>query len=234
MSTQNQSLPIVFKDVVFARHAQRLLGPVNLTLGEHPRTLIMGPNGSGKSLLLRLCHGLIVPTSGAIGCGVDATPALAQSIRRHQAMVFQRPVMLRRSVRGNVLYALRLRGVRGSHASDLTEQALAMVGLKALAKRSARVLSGGEQQRLALARAWVIRPEILFLDEPTASLDPNASALVEASIQQFAEQGTRIVMTTHSIAQAQRVADVGLLLDAGRVVEFGPISKWTQRSDLDD
>ena len=103
MNTSTQSLPIVLKDVVFTRHDQRLLGPINLTLGEHPRTMIMGPNGSGKSLLLRLCHGLIAPSSGAIRCGVNALPALAHTVRNQQAMVFQRPVMLRPSVRGNVL-----------------------------------------------------------------------------------------------------------------------------------
>ena len=234
MNTSTPSLPIVLKDVVFTRHEQRLLGPLNLTLGQHPRTMIMGPNGSGKSLLLRLCHGLIAPSSGEIRCGVNAVPALAQTVRNQQAMVFQRPVMLRRSVRGNVLYALRLRGVRGPKASDLAERALTIVGLEALASRSARVLSGGEQQRLALARAWVISPEILFLDEPTASLDPTARALVEASIQQFSEQGTRIVMTTHSIAQAQRIAERGLLLEKGQIVESGLISNWKNRSTCDD
>ncbi len=227
MSIDRTILPIELQQVVFAPRDQVLLGPINLTLGAHARTVIMGANGSGKSLLLRLCHGLIAPTSGVIRCGEQAGDPQTACIRKRQAMVFQRPVMMRRSVRGNVLYALRLRGVRGSRAEQLTQQALALVGLEALAKRSARVLSGGEQQRLALARAWVIRPEVLFLDEPTASLDPDATTAVEAAVQRFAEQGTRIIMTTHSTSQARRIADMGIWLDQGQVTQHDPLVRRT-------
>lgn len=223
MSMGGKTIPIILKQVVFAPRDQVLLGPIDLSLGAHSRTVIMGPNGSGKSLLLRLCHGLIAPTSGIIGCGDRAADPQTAFVRKQQAMVFQRPVMMRRSVRNNVLYALHLRGVSGSPAQQLAQEALERVGLHALAKRSARVLSGGEQQRLALARASVIRPEVLFLDEPTASLDSDATAAVEAAVQRLAEQGTRIIMTTHSTSQACRIADMGLWLDQGQVIKQGPL-----------
>jgi tungstate transport system ATP-binding protein len=137
-------------------------------------------------------------------------------------MVFQRPVLLRRSALANIRYALALRGVDGSERRARAEAALARFGLAGLARRPARVLSGGEQQRLALARAWAIRPEILFLDEPTAALDPAATRAVEEAIAAFDEAGTKIVMTTHDLAQARRLADEVLFLVRGRLVEMGP------------
>lgn len=219
-----RTLPLTLDGVTFTRSGQTLLGPVDLVLGEARRTVIIGPNGAGKSLLLRLCHGLLTPSDGHISCGGLSTPE-QPSVRRHQALVFQRPVMLRRSVVANLRYALHLHGVSHRESRNRALAALERVGLDALARRSARVLSGGEQQRLALARAWVLRPEVLFLDEPTSALDPAATQAVESAIRQFDEHGTRVVMVTHNLGQARRLADECLFLAGGRLIERGPAAR---------
>jgi tungstate transport system ATP-binding protein len=144
-------------------------------------------------------------------------------------MVFQRPVMLRRSALGNVAYALRHGGFKASERRDRALQALARVGLEAYADRPARVLSGGEQQRLALARVWALRPEILFLDEPTASLDPGATHEIEKIIAGLHAAGTKIVLVTHNLGQARRLGDEILFLQGGRVVERTPAERFLRQ-----
>jgi tungstate transport system ATP-binding protein len=159
-------------------------------------------------------HGLIAPTRGSVAWGESG--AMRSST---QAMVFQRPVLLRRSAAANVRHALALVGVRGDAARLRAHNALASAGLTHAANRPARVLSGGEQQRLALARAWALDPDVLFLDEPTASLDPGATRAVEEIVAEFHARGTTIVMTTHSLPQARRLADTIVFMSAGHVVE---------------
>jgi tungstate transport system ATP-binding protein len=183
------------------------------------RTVILGPNGAGKSVLMRLMHGLIEPTAGRIlWNGGSGTPV--------QAMVFQRPVMLRRSVLDNVTYALALAGMPSAERRRRALEVLERVGLSHLAARPARVLSGGEQQRVALARAWALRPRVLFLDEPTASLDPGASAEVERLIRVIADDGCSIVMITHHLGQARRLADDIVFVDTGRITEHTPVADF--------
>ena len=208
-------LPLRLEQVGYEQGGIALLQQVTATLAPGPRTVILGPNGAGKSLLLRLCHGLILPTTGSVrwlGPGGSAP-------RLHQAMVFQRPVMLRRSVAGNITFALRLHGhgprERWRRASEMLER----TGLASLAHRPAHFLSGGEQQRLALARAWALEPEVLFLDEPTASLDPAATLAVEKLVDSVHRSGTKIVMTTHDLGQARRLADEVMFLYRGRLIE---------------
>lgn len=227
------TLPLQLEDVTFSRGGQTLLGPLSLTLGESSRTVIVGPNGAGKSLLLRLCHGLLAPSRGRIRCGALGGPE-QPAVRRRQAMVFQQPVMLRRSVLDNACYPLRVQGVSRRESRRQAFAALERLELLALAKRPARVLSGGEQQRLALARAWVLGPDILFLDEPTSSLDPSATQAVEAAIRQFDEHGTRIMMVTHNIGQARRLGDDCLVLGGGRLVERGPAAAVLTRPTTTD
>jgi tungstate transport system ATP-binding protein len=187
----------------------RALDGLSLALEPGMRTVVLGPNGAGKSVLLRTLHGLIAPTTGTVTWHRPT----------RQAMVFQRPVMLRRSALANIRYALAVNGVPEPERTRLASSALARVGLADIAYRPARVLSGGEQQRLALARAWALMPEILFLDEPTASLDPGATAEIERTIASIAAEGTRIVMTTHNLGQARRLADEIVFMHAGRAVE---------------
>jgi len=190
-----------------------VLAGIDLELTAGGRTVLLGPNGAGKSTLLRVLHGLIPPSGGSIKWG-DATTRPTG-----QAMVFQRPVMLRRSAAENIRYALDLAGIRGADADERIAEALDEVGLRALANRPARVLSGGEQQKLAFARVWALRPEVVFLDEPTASLDPAAARSVEKIIVDIHRRGTTVVMTTHNLVQAKRLADDILFLHAGRVTE---------------
>jgi tungstate transport system ATP-binding protein len=191
-----------------------IIKPLSLELAAGPSTIILGANGAGKSVLMRLMHGLLQPDTGAI----------SWSSAGRQAMVFQRPVMLRRSALANVAYALEVSGT--AQAEKIALEALEEVGLAHVARRPARVLSGGEQQRLALARAWALHPEVLFLDEPTANLDPGATREIETLIKAFDAAGTKIVMSTHSLGQARRLGDEVIFLHQGRVAERAPIDHF--------
>ena len=200
---------LTLERVSFAVAGRRIIDDLSLELDAGARTIILGANGAGKSVLLRLCHGLLAPTSGAIRW---------QSAVRH-AMVFQRPVMLRRSAAANIRLALRLARVPAEEHAARTAAALERIGLADAARRPARVLSGGEQQRLALARVWATRPAVLFLDEPTASLDPGATQEIESIIGAMHAEGTKIVMVTHNLGQAHRLGDQIVFLHRGRVAE---------------
>jgi tungstate transport system ATP-binding protein len=195
-----------------------LIDSVSARIAARRRTVILGPNGAGKSVLMRLMHGLLEPASGRLHWAGGKAPV--------QAMVFQRPVMLRRSVLDNLTYALALAGVAAGTRRTRAMDVLQRVGLAHLASRPARVLSGGEQQRVALARAWALRPAVLFLDEPTASLDPGASAEVERLIGVIAADGCSIVMSTHNLGQARRLADDILFVDSGRIAEHTPAADF--------
>jgi tungstate transport system ATP-binding protein len=215
MRAPTSLLPLRLDRVVFAVGSRRIVDDVSLELAAGPRTVIVGANGAGKSVLLRLCHGLLRPTAGTIAWN---TPEVAGAPRR-QAMVFQRPVLLRRSAVANISYALGLAGVPRETREEKARAALRVVGLEALADRAARVLSGGEQQRLALARAQSLNPEVLFLDEPTANLDPGAVQEIERVIQAMHEAGTKIVLVTHNLGQARRLGDEILFMHQGRILE---------------
>jgi tungstate transport system ATP-binding protein len=187
---------------------------VDLQLHRGDRIALLGANGSGKTTLLRLLHGLIADHHGRRELparGADGRPAA-------MAMLFQRPFLLHLSVRRNLLLALWLAGVPATERGPRADDALHHTGLYALAERPARALSGGQQQRLALARAWAMRPHILFLDEPTASLDPSAKREVEQLIDDFGRAGMTLVMSTHNLGQAKRLANRVIYLEAGRVV----------------
>ncbi len=201
-------LPLKLEGVVFAAGRQLIIDRVTLDIAAGPSTIILGANGAGKSVLMRLMHGLLEPTSGSLRWSEPDR----QRARRRQAMVFQRPIMLRRSALANVQFALELAGIPGGEREAQALAALDEVGLRPLAHRPARVLSGGEQQRLALARAWALHPEVLFLDEPTASLDPGATREIETVIKAFDAAGTKIVMATHNLGGGvhQRGSAVGL------------------------
>lgn len=210
------------ESLCFDAGARRLIDTIDVAIRPGRRTVIMGANGAGKSLLLRLLHGLVQPTSGAVhwrGRPLD------RAGRDAQAMVFQRPVMLRRSVRANLRFALSARGVRGADRAVREAEAIEKARLGDLASQPARVLSGGEQQRLALARALACRPEILFLDEPTSSLDPASTHAIEALIAEAHASGITIVMVTHDAGQARRLGDDLIFLHGGRVVETGDVSR---------
>lgn len=204
-------LPLTVTNVSLSFGATCVLDGLSLSLNGQGCTAIMGDNGAGKSLVLRLLHGLIQPSSGQIDWnGLPATRAT-----RRQALVFQTPVLLRRSVADNIAFALRVSGKDRAQVDRL----LTEVGLSAKAKQPARLLSGGEAQRLALARALATEPEILLLDEPTASLDPSATRAIEAIVEAAKARGTRILLVTHDIGQAKRLAEDVVFLSNGQVAE---------------
>jgi tungstate transport system ATP-binding protein len=208
------NLPIEFHEVSVTVGAVTILDRITLTLSEGAPTMLIGPNGSGKTTLLRLAMGLLAPSRGGLSWGGQAI-----GVPKRRAIVFQRPTMLRRSVAANLRYALRAARVRRSDHDARLVELLQLVGLDGLEHRPARRLSGGEQQRLALARALARDPTVLFLDEPTASLDPAATKAFEDVIRAIVARGIKVVMSTHDLGEARRLAGEVVLLHRGRVVE---------------
>jgi tungstate transport system ATP-binding protein len=225
MSAAHGILPLSLREVRFAAGGRNLIDGVSTEIAAGPATVILGANGAGKSVLMRLMHGLLQPTSGKIAWRGQGE----ERVRRGQAMVFQRPVLLRRSALANILYALELARVPAAGREAQAMDALREVGLAEVAHRPARVLSGGEQQRLALARAWALHPEVLFLDEPTANLDPGATREIENVIKAFDASGTKIVMSTHNLGQARRLGDEVLFIHEGRLAERAPVDQFFAR-----
>jgi len=208
--------PVEARGLTFEAGGKRLIDGIDLKFGLGPLTVVMGPNGAGKSLLLRLLHGMIAPTAGEV---LWAGQPINDDVRKRQAMVFQRPVLLRRSVADNIGFVLGLRGV-DTIARRL--EILDRAGLAQHAPQPARLLSGGEQQRLSLARAMALGPEMLFLDEPTVSLDPASVAAIEDMVKSVHAGGTKILFVTHDIGQARRLANEVVFMHRGRVVEHTP------------
>jgi tungstate transport system ATP-binding protein len=199
------------------------LAPLDLRLQRGERVALVGSNGSGKTTLLRLLHGQLqrhLVQGRRLAAPGDGRPEVAQ------AMVFQRPFLLRLSVRHNLMLALWLAGVPAEARAARARQALARVGLAGQEDRAARALSVGQQQRLALARAWAVRPQLLFLDEPTANLDPAARREVEALIGEFAGEGLTVVMSTHQLGQARRLSRRMLCLEGGQLVADLPTERF--------
>ena len=207
-------LPLRVRDLVLRFGEARVLDGLNLDLGPTGCTMIMGPNGTGKSLLLKLLHGLMRPSSGQIDWGGQRP----EQVTARQALVFQKPVLLRRSVAANIDFVLKARGKDRARRGALLDH----VGLAHKADQPARLLSGGEAQRLALARALATDPEVLFLDEPTASLDPASVLAIEKIVSEARARGVRIIFVTHDIGQARRMADDVVFLHRGRVAGHEP------------
>ena len=211
-----RALPLTLEGVGYAPGGAALLSGITLRIEAGRRLVVLGANGAGKSLFLRLCHGLVDPTSGRRQWASGEVRAQAQ------AMVFQRPVLLRRSVAANLDYPLALKGLSRAERRETVARTLDRFGLTPLADRPARLLSGGEQQRLALARAWSMRPEVLFLDEPCSALDPSATRIIEAMVEGFSDDGITVVMSTHNLGQARRLAQDVAFLHRGRLIEHRP------------
>ena len=215
--------PLKVTDLRWRVGGRAVLDGLTLELGGDGITILLGPNGAGKSVLLRSLCGLIEPESGHIDFGGGPRPDFGV------AMVFQQPKMLRDSLLGNVELALRPLGAAAAERRSRAHAVLERVGLAHRATDSARGLSGGERQRLALARAWITRPRLLLLDEPTASLDPSAVEAIERIVREIRTEGTRILMTTHNLGQATRLADDVVFMDAGRVCEHAPVQRFFAR-----
>jgi len=221
MRAPSEELPIVLDGVTVTAGPVTILDNISLILAAGAPTVLIGPNGSGKSTLLRLAMGLLAPSRGRITWGGrENVPPLKRAI------VFQRPAMLRRSAGANIRFALRAAGLPRAEHARRTGELLELVGLGQLADRAARRLSGGEQQRLALARALARDPAVLFLDEPTASLDPTATKAVEDIIRAVSQRHIKVVMATHDLGEARRLAGDIVMLHRGRVVESGPAASF--------
>jgi len=206
--------PLIVEGAETRRRGKTLVGPVSMTLNGAGATVVVGPNGSGKTTLLRLLHGAARLNSGSIRWALPTDQA-----QEAQAFVFQHPVMLRRSVVENLIYPLRLRGTARKAALAEAEGWAARVGLSDMLNRPATVLSGGEQQKLAIARALITKPQLVFLDEPCASLDGHATAEIEAILQDTKAAGTHLILSTHDMGQARRLADEVVFMLHGRVHE---------------
>ena len=244
------SAALIRLDDVSLRFGERLaLRHINLQIHRGDRIALVGANGAGKTSLLRLLNGLVAPSSGqrrwlpphvaetgvaGVASVAGAAVLAAQPAGRAPvtAMLFQRPFLLHFSVRRNLQLALWLAGVPAALRASRLYEGLQRVGLLALAERPARALSGGQQQRLALARAWAVQPDMLFLDEPTASLDPTARREVEALIDEFGHAGMTLVMSTHNLGQAKRLTRRVFYLDAGRLLADLPVDDFFKRQDL--
>ena len=207
-------LPIKMEKINYNSSNNQIITNANITIQSKGITVIMGPNGSGKSVLVRLLHGLLTPTTGYISYNNNS---LDKSIRRRQAMVFQTPTLLRRTVLSNIAFADSINGkIDLAHCKNL----LNLLGLRAFQSYPAQLLSAGEKQRLALARALVLKPYILFLDEPTANLDPASIQLIEEIVQNANKSGVKIIFITHDIGQAKRIADDIIFLNKGEILEY--------------
>jgi len=214
-------LPLTLKGAVARRRGKVLVGPVDLHLEAEGFTIVMGPNGAGKTSLLRLMHGLQRVVQGEVRWALPEAQA-----RARQAYVFQTPIMMRRHVVDSIAYPLRLRGVGRKLARRRAGEWAERVGLGHALDRPAPVLSGGEKQKLSLARALITDPDILFLDEPCANLDGRATREIETLLTEAQAAGTRIVMATHHMGQARRLADDVVFLYAGKVHETGPATSF--------
>ena len=229
MRAPSSDLPLILVDVSILAGAHHILRDVSLTFSAGAPSILVGPNGSGKTTLMRAAMGLIAPTRGHITFGGrEGVPPL------RRAIVFQRPVMLRRSAAGNIRYALAAAGVPRRERGSRTEALLDLVGLAGHSERPARKMSGGEQQRLALARALAKDPDIVFLDEPTASLDPAATKAVEDIIHNIAARGIKVVMSTHDLGEAKRLAGEIVFMNRGRIVEVADAQAFFTWPETED
>lgn len=209
-------LPIVATGVSLTRGERKLLDNVGFAVDTPDLTVVMGPNGAGKSLILRVLAGLLTPDEGRVAW---AGRAPDRGRMPGIGFVLQKPVLLRRSAIANIRYALRATGHSRMQARERADDALAEAGLAHLARSPARLLSGGEQQRLALARALSLEPDLLLLDEPTANLDPASTAAIESRIVRYCRAGRPVVLVTHDKDQARRLADRVVFVNRGRIAE---------------
>jgi tungstate transport system ATP-binding protein len=221
MRAPASDLPIALEDVSVVARGNPILSDISLVIAPGAPTVLIGPNGAGKTTLLRLLMGLIPPSHGRLTRGGREGIGPGRC-----AIMFQRPAMLRRSAAGNIRYALAAADVPRPAREARVGELLPLVGLDGLGDRPARKLSGGEQQRLALARALAKEPQVLFLDEPTASLDPAATRAIEDIVRAVAGRGIKVVMSTHDLGEAKRLAGEIVLIHRGRVIERGPAEEF--------
>lgn len=221
LETRPEPMGLRLSELRLTLGGRQVLDGLSLTLDTPGITAIMGPNGTGKTQMLRLMHGLAKPDAGHVLWNDQP----ATEVTQQQALVFQKPVLLRRSVAANIDFVLKARGLDRTRMAALLDH----VGLADKARQPARALSGGEAQRLALARALALEPRVLLLDEPTASLDPGSVLAIERIILQARDRGVKVVLVTHDVGQARRLADDVVFLHHGRVAEHSPATEFFPR-----
>ncbi|MEM7213500.1 MAG: ATP-binding cassette domain-containing protein [Pseudomonadota bacterium] len=222
-------LPLNVSNASVTRQGQRLLGPVDLTLDGEGLTIVLGPNGAGKTTLLRLIHGLERSRKGSVAWSAPEADA-----RRGQAFVFQTPIMMRRSVLECLVYPLRLSGISREAARTRAREAASRVGLNEVLDLPAQQISGGEKQKLAIARALIQSPQVLLLDEPTSNLDGRSTREIEEILHSARTVGTRILMSTHDLGQARRLADEVIFLARGALLEHRPADRFFSAPETDE
>lgn len=223
--------PVSGSGLKIRRGGRTILDVPSIAFGGENVSAIVGPNGAGKSMLVKTLCGLVAPDEGSVDW--NGRPPFRAGYRR-LALLLQHPVMLRRSALANIVYALVQAGISRADADRKAREALRQAGLETIAGTSARLLSGGEKQRLALARAMALAPEILFLDEPAASLDPASTLRIEEMIARARDSGTSIVLVTHELAQARRLSDTVLLMHRGRIVEHAPTARFFDAPETEE
>lgn len=221
----DQILPLNVKNASVKKRDKRIIGPIDIKITAEGFTIIMGPNGSGKTSLLRLLHGLENPRDGTVSWNSDI-----ENVRQNQSFVFQTPIMLKRTVIENIIYPLKLRGISKDTAMKAAKEWVSKINLEASSNVKACFLSGGEKQKLAIARALATKPQLLFLDEPTANLDGSATKEIEKLLQDAQKAGTRILMTTHDIGQGKRLADDVIFLYRGTIHEYGRAKNFFKKT----
>ena len=224
---ENPLLPCRVRHLTYAVDNDPLVNDLSLDLKKDGLTVIVGPNGAGKSLFMRLLHGLVPATTGTIEWGSTQN---SNSARINQAMVFQRPILLRRSVQANIEFVLKS---RSKYSKEIVIETLHTVGLENKLNTAAHLLSGGEQQRLALARALSLKPKVLFLDEPTANIDPASTMKIENVLRKTDMHGTKIILVTHDMPQARRLADDVIFMHRGKIVEHTPANTFFKNPHSD-
>jgi tungstate transport system ATP-binding protein len=225
MSENCQSLPLVVTGLDYQVGQNKLLSGLNFEVKDGGITTILGDNGAGKSLLIRILHDLLSASQGSVSWNGQHN---SFDTRSRQALVFQKPVLLRRTVKENIEFVLKH---CRRHSDQSADALLRTVGLSAQADQSARLLSGGEQQRLVLARAMASSPEVLFLDEPSASLDPKSTQLIESSLLEIARSGIKVFLVTHDLPQAKRLSSHVLFLAGGLLVESCAAAEFFESSE---
>lgn len=226
MNQSTDIFPLKLDNVQVRKRGKVILNDITLTLEQEGITIVMGPNGSGKTTLMRLMHGLERPKSGKLQWAT--TNEIARS---KQSFVFQTPIMMRRRVRENLLYPLKLRSKATDELNKLVEHWLLEAGLEDKTNIAAHFLSGGERQKLAIARAMITEPSVLFLDEPTTNLDGQSTREIETLLKKVQSTGTCIVLSTHDIGQAKRLADKVIFLNHGRLCEFSTADSFFASPD---
>ena len=221
--------PLIANGAEMRRGGKVLVGPVDLHLDPDGVTVVIGPNGAGKTSLLRILHGIGRLSGGQLSWRCEEAAA-----RSRQSFVFQSPVMLRRSVRENLVYPLRIRGVSRREAIARAVDWATRVGLSETLNRQATRLSGGERQKLALARAMISEPEVLFLDEPCAALDGRATREIEEILGSIVASGTRLIMASHNMGQVRRLATEVVFILSGRVHEFSDVQKFFEGPETEE